>query len=366
MIKKLFLTIFVFLFFLFISNKNAGTVQAQANTASSAQLWRCLQASTVNEQTPRPPKTVDLNLTGKGFPSFQDTYIVLCIPPPKNSGRTSYKCSTGSPESDKFIFGSDLPLSLSPVALEIPPGSSPPLPIQAAGDTIQTIVRMLIPQGHVSYAYFGVTVSEPKVIPGQGSTIQYGTFEFQQDPKVQGCVSIRWDPFGRVFDSQSLEPISNVTVTLLDKNKIFADMPGLSNPEITEADGIYNFFVDIKGKDPETFYVSPFKSTHTFTATPNLNPNYNKAYYDIYKPGDPIVEAPGVPEHRDIPLDPGTNPPFRSDPVSMTAAAVRLGRYTRYEGTVSHPLSIITLIGKNSLTEVARTNADREGYWTIL
>src|SRR3989344_5366623 len=103
MVKKLFSTIFVFIFFLFISIKIDNAVQAQTNPGSSAQLWRCLQASTVTEQTPRPPSAVDLNVSGKGFPSYQDTFIVLCIPPKKNSGQTSYKCSTGNPESDKFI-----------------------------------------------------------------------------------------------------------------------------------------------------------------------------------------------------------------------------------------------------------------------
>ncbi|OGK41078.1 hypothetical protein A2954_06110 [Candidatus Roizmanbacteria bacterium RIFCSPLOWO2_01_FULL_37_12] len=369
MTKKL-LAIFFAFYLLFSFIKNASVVQAQANQASSAQsaqLWRCLQATSPTVQRDKPPPPMaDITVSGKGFISFQDIFIVMCVPPFKGA-TTGYKCSTGNANSDRLIFGSDLTGTISPSSIQLPPGTEPPNPVQASGDTIYAVLRMFNPKGHLTYAFFGVTISEPKVIPGQGSTIQYGTFEFQQDPQVQGgCKSIRWDPFGRVFDSQSLEPISNVRVTLLNKDKLFADMPGLTNPEITEADGVYNFFVDIKGKDPETFYVVPLKSTHTFTASPNLNPNYNKAYYDIYKPDEPIIEAPGVPEHRDIPLDPGLNPPFRSNPVSMTAAAVRLGRYTRYEGTVSHPLSIITLIGKNSLTEVARTNADREGYWTIL
>ena len=50
----------------------------------------------------------------------------------------------------------------------------------------------------------------------------------------------------------------------------------------------------------------------------------------------------------------------------MSVASVKIGKFIRYEGNISHPLSIITLVGKNSNNELARTNADKNGDWEIL
>lgn len=367
MVKKLFSTVFIIFFILFFFNVLTVSVEGQTNTGPSPQLWRCLKAEQVGGRTTVPPPEVDVTLTGAGFPSLQDIHIVLCVPQVTltNAPATNYKCTTGNSEFDRLIFGSDLTGTISPLTFEVPKGTRPPQTLQSVGDKIDTVVHMSHAAGHVNYAYFGVTVNEPQLLPGQGNTIQYGTFKFQQDPS--GCLSIRWDPFGRVFDSQSLEPISGARVTLLDKNKQFATLPGLRNPETTEADGIYNFYVDIPGnKDPLTFYLNPAATNHTITADPNMHPNFDKAYYDIYKPDEPIVEAPGKPEHRDVPLDPGTNPPFRSTPVDMAKASVRLGGWMRYEGFVSHPLAKVILVGANSQIEVARTDADKDGFWTVM
>ncbi|MBI4009051.1 carboxypeptidase regulatory-like domain-containing protein, partial [Candidatus Roizmanbacteria bacterium] len=151
-------------------------------------------------------------------------------------------------------------------------------------------------------------------------------------------------------------------------NKLLVILKGLLNPQKTEVDGQFNFSVAIKPGTTRTFYLDPIPLaplTHTFTATPNLHPNYSKAYSDLYKPDEAIVEAAGIPEHRDIPLDPGGGAPFRSTPEVITIDSVNFGSQTRYEGTISHPLSIVTLVGKNS-QEVARATADKNGAWEIV
>ncbi|OGK16714.1 hypothetical protein A2774_00245 [Candidatus Roizmanbacteria bacterium RIFCSPHIGHO2_01_FULL_39_12c] len=373
MAKKLVALMVIILTILFISNRLTTFVQGQGpdevTAGPSPQLWRCLQAEQVGGRTARPPPEVDLTVTGSGFPALVDIYLIFCSPTASTGGNTptNYRCTTGNSDFDRLIFGTDLTGTVSPLSFEVPKGVTPPQTIQAIGDKIDTVIHLSHAQGHVNYAFFGVSVNEPQLQPGQGSTIQYGTFQFQQDPT--GCTSIRWDPYGRVFDSQSLEPIQGVSVTLLNKDKQFASMPGLRNPEVTERDGAFNFFVDVPDDQPQTFYLRPYALpplTHAFSDTPNLHPNFTKAYFDIYKPDEPIIEAPGFPEHRDIPLDPGTNPPFTSTPKDMSYSSVRLGSWVRYEGVVSHPLSIVTLAGKLSLKEYARTTADKLGGWTIL
>ncbi|OGK41545.1 hypothetical protein A3A46_01140 [Candidatus Roizmanbacteria bacterium RIFCSPLOWO2_01_FULL_37_13] len=371
MIKKFLQILFGITFFLIISNKFTSTVQGQTPTPQGGpapQSWRCLTSTQVGERTAVPPPEVDVNITGAGFPSLHDIYTVLCVPgaTKKNQPAANYQCTTGNSEFDQLVFNTDMTGTIAPLTFEVPKGSNPSQTIQAIGGNLDTVVHMRNADGHVNYAFFGVTINEPSLnSQDRGDTLQYGTFQFEQNPDQ--CVSIRWDPYGRIFDSQSLEPISNVRVSILDVNKKLVVTQGLLNPQRTEADGQFNFYVAIHPKGKKTYYINPVPpTTHTFTDAPNLHPNYVKAYSEIYKPDEPIIEAEGVPEHRDIPLDPGSNPPFKSTPVTMSLASVNLGGDTRYEGIVSHPISIVTLVGKNSRTEVARTVADKFGVWRIV
>ena len=371
MTKKFITILFAIFFLLFISNKFTTSVQGQVDPGAIAQLWRCLKAEQVGQKSRIPPPEVDVMLTGVGFPSLHDIYVVLCAAAQKNNNPkapTNYQCTTGNKEYDRLIFNANRINSIAPLSFEVPKGSVPNQKIQAAYGKVDLVSHMSNAEGHRKYAFFGVTINEPKLVSeDQASTIQYATFQFEQDPAK--CLSIRWDPYGRVFDSQSLEPISRVRVSLLDRNKQLVMMPGLFNPQTTEADGLYNFFVYIKEGGKKAFYLNPVPLPplpHTFTATPNLHPNYVKAYSDIYKPDELIIEESGIPEHRDIPLDPGTSSPFRSNPVSMSIASVKIGKFTRYEGSISHPLSIVTLVGKISKNEIARANADKNGDWEIL
>lgn len=370
MTKKIISALFVLISLYFISNKFAVPVQAQADQAPAAQMWRCLKAQQTGGRTRVPPPEVDMILTGFGYPSLHDIYIVLCAAPTADrAGQArNYNCTTGNKDYDRLIFGSNLTNSIAPLAFEVPKGSNPNQVIQTTFGKVDVLSHVSNARGHRNYAFFGVTIDEPTITAtDSASSIQYATFRFAQDP--MNCISIRWDPFGRVFDSQSLEPIRGVNVSLLDKNKQLVIQRGLANPQRTETDGVFNFFVAIKQGGQKLFYLNPVPLpplTHIFTDAPNLHPNYSKAYYDIYKPDEQILETAGDPEHRDVPLDSGSNPPFTSNPVSMTKASVKIGKFTRYEGTISHPLSIVTLVGKNSGKEIARVNADRNGDWEIL
>lgn len=381
--KKLFLHIFasliVFFLALFISNRFASPVQGQTEQAQAQQKWRCLKSEQVGGKTKRPPPEVDLNVTGTGFPPNYDIYVVLCVPPKtkKNEKPKNYRCTTGNNEYDRLLFSADLTGKIAPLSFAVPKGATLNQKQQTSTGNLNVLVHMSNPEGHTNYAFFGVTINEPQLTnEGQANTLQYGTFQFSQDPSK--CVSIRWDPYGRVFDSRSLEPISDVRVKLLDENKKLVILKGLFNPQKTEVDGQFNFSVKFKKDETErTFYLDvdtkPLQNAfpqqnyqHTFSANPNLHPNFVKAYSDIYKPGVPIVEKVGQPEHRDIPLDPGSGAEFHSDAQILSFGSVKLGAQTRFEGTISHPLSIAALVGEVSRKEVVRATSDNKGAWAIL
>src|SRR3989338_1695352 len=378
----------VFIILLFISSTFIGTVQAQTGPAKDKRVWRCLKAEQVGGKTKRPPVDADVNVSGpknpgSKFPSDPNTYdgvyIVLVVPPKSQKDKPHDKTktiqSTGNAEFDKKLFNTDFTGKLAALGLtfELPKGATSNQKVQATDGSVSFQVHLKNAQGHTNYGFYGVTINEAvttaptEVSQQSGSTLKYGTIDFGEnntgDP--EDCESIRWDPYGRVFDSRSLEPIPEVKVKLLDESKkLFSgfDFP-LPNPQTTEADGMFNFPVP-----PGTYYlaIATKPSTHEFTSNPNLHKNYKKAYSDIYKPDEPIDEAEGKPEHRDIPLDPGTNLPLHFPIEMITYDVVKLGQSTKYEGIVSHPLSKVSLIGKKSKKVYATVDANAQGEWEII
>src|SRR5512141_606605 len=104
---------------LFISNKIAQPVQAQSGTPTTPnpQVWRCLKGDQVGGQTRTPPPELNVQLTGKGFPTSQDIYVVGCQSSstwPRPTPPITYKCTTDNPEFDRQLFGSDLSTTLNP------------------------------------------------------------------------------------------------------------------------------------------------------------------------------------------------------------------------------------------------------------
>lgn len=184
------------------------------------------------------------------------------------------------------------------------------------------------------------------------------------------------DPYGRVFDAVSLEPIPNVKVTLFVQrsNGKFSMMSpketvnAIINPFTTREDGkyvyltpngIYQLVLDLPG--------------YTFPFTPSvLNPNYTKAYYELYYgPGftdQNIVEINTV-EHRDIPVVP-KGEPYRA-PVKLLGYMSELDKKKQiYEvsGRTSHPLTLVEILGKEiNSSAITRTltkvTADKWGFF---
>src|SRR3990167_3852477 len=179
MAKRLIAILFAIFFLLFISNKFTRSVQAQADQAPVAQLWRCLKAEQVGQKSRVPPPEVDVMLTGVGFPSLHDIYVVLCAAQNKNPNgpQTNYQCTTGNKEYDSLIFNANRINSIAPLTFEVPKGTVPNEKIQATYGKVDLVTHLSNAEGHRNYAFFGVTINEPKLVSeDQGSTIQYATF----------------------------------------------------------------------------------------------------------------------------------------------------------------------------------------------
>lgn len=158
--------------------------------------------------------------------------------------------------------------------------------------------------GNISRKFLALNYFDPsRTQIGNVGGQQQGTFDF--DAASKNCVSINWDPYGRVFDSQTLEPIPNAQVTLLKKQGTSfvimqtSDVMGgdLINPQTTKEDGGFSFVV------PDNIYkLSILRTEYTFpNAVVKLNPNYTRVYSDIYR-GEEINQQGRI-QHRDVPLD---------------------------------------------------------------
>lgn len=179
------------------------------------------------------------------------------------------------------------------------------------------------------------------------------------------CVVISWDPYGRVFDAVSLEPIADTEVTLIDTltgNQAIQKY-NWSN-DFTGADGVYNIQVEKEGTyrikaDPVT--------SHTFSLTPKLSPNWSKIYSDLYYPGTDIFEKTNIVTHYDIPLQP-ISTPYReavAQIVNGTLKSRSMGDFIVYTGRETFPMASVCLIDDAGKTVGKCVNANNIGMFTI-
>jgi len=317
---------------------------------NSTYTWMCLHAEQTEETS---GDNREVALSAPKAPLDKEIYIVGCI---EVDGE--FKCTTGNENASKLglsesITGYDFNVitNSGENPITITEGStllSSESPIIATSKTNDTI-------RHVFYAVYEV---EDPSQTGQGSSLQYATFAWNKD--YSKCITVRWDPYGRVFDSKSLEPISGVTVTLLDKNKDKVSIPGLTNPLKTNKAGFFSFYV------PDGDYVlKPVPPlAYSFSASPQLNLNYIRAYSNLYAPNN-VIRQRGAPVHVDIPFDPGKNAPAISAPVSISFNALPDNNENTIKvvGQVSHPLTLVSIKQKGE--EIINTQADKFGYYEV-
>lgn len=236
---------------------------------------------------------------------------------------------------------------------------------------------------HKLYFYYGRGTPNPGPLPteelGMGGVTgvansqqlgQINQFSFQATPPPggtqQSCTFVAWDPYGRVFDAVSLEPIPNVKVTLVDdKTKKPAIMRFEKNNDTTLADGLFNILVENEGM--YSLNLDPI-ATHQFIKDPSLNSNYSKIFYDLYYPGGIFEEKQGIPTHHDIPLQPIGNPYIAPKvEIMKMEQTINMGESTLYKGRVSHSFAKVCLIGEITKKEFGcMTNSDKFGVFQIL
>ncbi len=397
--------VWIFLLGLFLSLSFTGQTLAQALPAQASQSWKCLRGDdkgfTFNGLS---STTFSQDLYADGFPLDSNAYVVTCV-----GTADGGLCTTSSPEYDRIIFGTDNATTF-PYSVSVEGGSKQKISL-GKFHAKATITTAGLTGGLVFYA---VTVGESDSLAGKGVGQKLGISPFGDNVTTK-CVSVnwntvfppppppppqddgggddcfrrngrnqcmsrdefwaheRWDPFGIVFDSQSLEPLPNVKITVLDSNKNKYNLLGLTNPQTTLADGLFSFLVE-----PGTYYLSvTLPDGYTFTSSPNIHPNYISIYHkidgsnSIYKPDEPIIEEIDTPveiengrpnmEHRDIPLDPGTNSPYEASPSTIAYVPVRDGWDIKINGKVSHPFTWV--IFSQGTNEIKKVRSDRFGYY---
>ncbi|MFW5703691.1 MAG: carboxypeptidase-like regulatory domain-containing protein [Patescibacteria group bacterium] len=305
----------------------------------------------------------------------------------------AYQCTTGSPDNDSQIFGqSNVP---SGYAMKIfPKGSNDEneridngFTYQDIPDEIEVETSRAASASQEFDSVFMLVFNRDKAgdfLIGGNTSQQQATLS-----NDAGCQMVH-DPFGRVFDSYTLEPLEGAEVVLnkKDENGSFrqvkqsdvSDAPGVGdiiNPQTTDVDGLFSFFV------PDgTYRLKVAQEGYVFPADlSNMNPAHTFMYRNIYR-GDDIIQQ-GRLEHRDIPVDPlneqaslayADNNPVRI--VNHFQSISQGDSVYQVEGRVSHPKASVSLVayksrrgGQETFEEsrtLAQVESDMFGYFKIL
>lgn len=292
-LHKFFLSIFLLLFLIIPFSL--------VNAQQKSERWVCLNAETVAGQGHSASLSVDPEAK---LLANSETYVFECL--------ANSECTSGNADLDQEVFGRNNLQTLNSqlgYIFEKSSLSSNPLMSDGGGNIPTSTWTSHTPQSHAR-RWLALNYFEP--IPDMGTgeekTQQIGTFSFENVVNQSDCVSLAWDPYGRVFDSKTLEPVNKTSVTLLKKraNGVFtmmtpADLLGgnILNPQTTKEDGGFSFVVP-----NGTYKLTVFHNNYTFPEQiVNINSNYSKIYSDIYpdQTGEEIVQK-GTIQHRDIPL----------------------------------------------------------------
>ncbi|MDO9027975.1 MAG: carboxypeptidase-like regulatory domain-containing protein [Candidatus Roizmanbacteria bacterium] len=290
-LHKFFLSIFLFLFFI--------APFSLVNAQQRSERWVCLKPEVDKIYTASLSVDPEAKLLANS-----ETYVFECI--------ANSECTSGNADLDQQIFGrNNLQALHNQFGYRFKGSSLSSNPLMSDGEgnipafTWEGSALQAYTRRWLALNYFEPI---PEMGTGEEKTQQIGTFSFENAVNQSDCVSIAWDPYGRVFDSKTLEPVNKTSVTLLKKRvngaftmMIPADLLGGSilNPQLTKEDGGFSFVV------PDgTYKLTASHSNYVFPEKiVNLQSNYSKIYSDIYpdQTGEEIVQK-GTIQHRDIPL----------------------------------------------------------------
>jgi hypothetical protein len=369
----IYLTIFLLSFSLVIAQDNADFL----NMASQGKIRTCLTATADNvDQNGWKNVNGTIKLKGQCL-SQSGCEIWQCNSDNKEIAEDEalvQKCKTNSqsagcsnPEKIKEL---EAKIAKS---VQVQPGCHKDEVFVPYGTVNTSITGEFIP--HVDYNFYAIGKANPVTKDtGKGGIeandnsqkLSAVKFSFENTKgSQQDCVAISWDPYGRVFDAVSLEPISDVRVTLIDAD---SEKPAVqqfeSNFDITDLKGLYNILVEKEGRyrlDVDA------PSSHIFSSNFNLNPKYSEIYSDIYL-GGVYQEKTGVPTHHDIPLVPKGSPYTGAvaEVVEGSLNQTDMGTFVNYSGQVTFPKAKVCLIDSQKNQVVGEcVSADKYGKFEI-
>lgn len=231
---------------------------------------------------------------------------------------------------------------------------------------------------HVEYTYYAVGDNTPTITnkpgvnggAGENNSQQLAQLDFTSvesgvDGKSKDCTKISWDPYGRIFDALSLEPLEGVSITLIDNlTKAPVVQEFEESTTTTGEDGVYNILVEKSGHY-QMIVEEP--TTHSIAQQPTLHQNYINIYSDIYHPGTVFEEIQGVATHHDIPLQ-SKGVPYTGTIASIMTAdeAIDMGDFILFTGKSNFPLARVCMVTETGRTVVGEcVFADKFGEYSI-
>lgn len=225
-----------------------------------------------------------------------------------------------------------------------------------------TGIGHMIFRKYIAYSYLPPdTTPTPVVTDTAGPTVavgiggqQQGTLTFPTagpsptaPPAVTSdCHGEAWDPYGRVFDMKSLEPIPMTQVLLkqkmpdgtFDSEYAKSQNPLIFNPFPTNVFGGYVFYV----RDGD-YSLIPTKAGYTQPALAQqseLSPFAKSIYSDLYYSDSLAIRQRGAIQHRDIPMmpDDGIGKSYALK-ILTEEEEVRPDGKMIYRGQTSHPFA---------------------------
>lgn len=385
-----YLSLLVIISFVFVHAASAQTT-APGSGVGESQRWVCLDAQWCTGATECRSNglgvhTVKLSAKPDLKPlSNIDTYIVECL-----SDGTAETCTTGVPAIDMKIYGIDNSAKLAQsvdykfirMVLSsdgVTPATNPTIS-NAAGDIgpfeWESETPKIMARKFLAVNFFNGVFADPGSAGGQ----QQGTLDFETSAK--DCEAFNWDPYGRVFDSKTLEPLKGVSVSLMKQRDAgtfsllqASEVMGgaIINPQVTEADGEFSFVVP-----DATYRIVPSAPGYKFPVdtVATVNANYTNVYKDIYPAvtGNDINQKGSI-VHRDIPMEPvGVS---QNNPVEMMEYFAQVDKLTNsfiIEGRVSHPFTTVNIwtqkenVGQTvaRYRKIVSADADKTGYFKIV
>lgn len=350
--------IIFFIIFIIIITAITPLVTAQSDMESDV-ILECVTFAPSNMLT-TPRAIEDGTYTGTCSSSTKCD-IFMCLP--------DNNCTTFDPVKDMNYFRqNNTGLGLPIVRLASGNNYFNPGVINEAG-------QLLNATGHIGYVFYAAHRAEPLGAGAdeENATQQLGKAKLVFPADAENCKKISWDPYGRVFDSVSLEPFGEgeATVTLLDEN----GSPSLNtfiNNVLIDKMGKYNILINKNGE--YKLNVIP-KTNHLFTATvPDMR--YKDLYDFIYKLGDPaFVEVAKSPKRVDVALKPIGTPYSRSpDYISREYIDVWFEgeSFTKIALRTVHPKTVIKVMVdgvqliEDGAGRLLPKTSDKEGYWLAL